>query len=75
MKPKINLLQAFKELISSGRLLPEQTDVSAFEVDGHVFLAEALHRLRRHYYSCNSNDVDIWSRDCNTATEAEILTH
>ncbi|KAM7390063.1 hypothetical protein PAMA_008301 [Pampus argenteus] len=41
--------QAFKELITSGRLLPEQTDVSAYEVDGRVFLAEVFHSLRRHY--------------------------
>ncbi|KAK2886721.1 leucine-rich repeat-containing protein 34 isoform X2 [Channa argus] len=41
--------QAFSELISSGRLLPEQTDVSAYEVDGHVFLAEVFHSVRRHH--------------------------
>ncbi|KAM7369582.1 hypothetical protein PAMP_010899 [Pampus punctatissimus] len=38
-----------EELITSGRLPPEQTDVSAYEVDGHVFLAEVFHSLRRHY--------------------------
>ncbi|KAM3860405.1 leucine-rich repeat-containing protein 34 [Diretmus argenteus] len=42
--------QAFAELLASGRLPPEQTDVSAYEVDGRVFLAEVSHGLRRHYY-------------------------
>ncbi|XP_055363977.1 leucine-rich repeat-containing protein 34 isoform X4 [Betta splendens] len=42
---------AFRELMSSGRLLPEQTDVSVYEVDGRVFLAEAPHSLRRRYNS------------------------
>ncbi|XP_075996614.1 leucine-rich repeat-containing protein 34-like [Genypterus blacodes] len=37
----------FRELISSGRLPPEQTDVSAYEVDGQVLLAEVFQRLRR----------------------------
>ncbi|XP_067291563.1 leucine-rich repeat-containing protein 34 isoform X2 [Pseudorasbora parva] len=41
---------AFSRLITSGRLLEEHTDVSPYEVDGHVFLAEASHGLRRHYY-------------------------
>ncbi|CAJ1082708.1 leucine-rich repeat-containing protein 34 [Xyrichtys novacula] len=41
--------QAFRELISSGRLPSAQTDVSAYEVDGRVFLAEMCHSLRRHY--------------------------
>ncbi|XP_070709093.1 leucine-rich repeat-containing protein 34 [Pempheris klunzingeri] len=41
--------QAFRELIASGRLPPGNTDVSAYEVDGRVFLAEAFHSLRRRY--------------------------
>ncbi|KAK2870185.1 hypothetical protein Q8A67_024577 [Cirrhinus molitorella] len=41
---------AFSRVIRSGRLLAEHTDVSPYEVDGHVFLAEASHGLRRHYY-------------------------
>lgn len=40
-------LQAFRDLISCGRLNADQTDVSAYEVDGHVFLAEAFNSLRR----------------------------
>ncbi|XP_034415796.1 leucine-rich repeat-containing protein 34 isoform X3 [Cyclopterus lumpus] len=43
--------QAFRELIDGGRLRPEQTDVSAYEVDGQVFLAEAPGGLRRRYDS------------------------
>ncbi|XP_071340583.1 leucine-rich repeat-containing protein 34 isoform X2 [Trachinotus anak] len=46
--------QAFRELISSGRLLPEHTDVSAYEVDAQVFLAEVFQNVRRHYYSTDS---------------------
>ncbi|KAG5850402.1 hypothetical protein ANANG_G00082010 [Anguilla anguilla] len=41
---------AFADLIKSGRLRKEDTDVSPYEVDGHVFLAEVFHGLRRHYY-------------------------
>ena len=44
------LPQAFRDLISSGRLKPEQTDVRAYEVDGQVFLAEVLQTLRKHVY-------------------------
>ncbi|KAM3593248.1 uncharacterized protein V6R79_008445 [Siganus canaliculatus] len=39
--------QAFRELIASGRLPPDQTDVSAYEVDGHVLVAEVQNSLRR----------------------------
>ncbi|XP_026220202.1 leucine-rich repeat-containing protein 34 isoform X1 [Anabas testudineus] len=63
---------AFRELITSGRLLPDQTDVSVYEVDGQVFLAEAFHSLRRHYYSSNSNAIEIWRMESNTATDPEI---
>ncbi|XP_018534713.1 leucine-rich repeat-containing protein 34 [Lates calcarifer] len=58
--------QAFRELIYSDRLLQEHTDVSAYEVDGHVFLAEVFQNLRRHYYSVDSPDstfplhTDTW---------------
>ncbi|XP_073344187.1 leucine-rich repeat-containing protein 34 [Pagrus major] len=63
--------QAFRELITSGRLPPEQTDVSAYEVDGQVFLAEVFHSLRRHYYKTNSDGTDT-STTSNTA--ADLLT-
>ncbi|XP_075905264.1 leucine-rich repeat-containing protein 34 [Nelusetta ayraudi] len=39
--------QAFRDLIGCGRLHADQTDVSAYEVDGHVFLAAAFNSLRR----------------------------
>ncbi|XP_044196299.1 leucine-rich repeat-containing protein 34 isoform X1 [Thunnus albacares] len=55
--------RAFKQLIASGRLLPEQTDVSAYEVDGHMFLAEVFNGLRRRYYSTDTHS------DSNTATD------
>ncbi|XP_044031963.1 leucine-rich repeat-containing protein 34 [Siniperca chuatsi] len=60
--------QAFRELISSGRLPPEQTDVSAYEVDGQVFLAEVFHSLRRHYYRTNSSGTDTPTTS-NTAAD------
>ncbi|XP_034044094.1 leucine-rich repeat-containing protein 34 [Thalassophryne amazonica] len=43
--------RAFRELMDAGRLQPRHTDVSAYEVDGRVFLARVSHTLRRHYYS------------------------
>ncbi|KAJ8010759.1 hypothetical protein DPEC_G00078490 [Dallia pectoralis] len=42
--------QVFRDLLSSGRLPAEQTDVCVYEVDGCVCLAEVFHGLRRHYY-------------------------
>ncbi|XP_034145307.1 leucine-rich repeat-containing protein 34 isoform X1 [Esox lucius] len=42
--------QVFSDLLSSGRLSPERTDVCAYEVEGRVCLAEVFHGLRRHYY-------------------------
>uniref|UniRef100_A0A3Q3WZF4 Uncharacterized protein n=1 Tax=Mola mola TaxID=94237 RepID=A0A3Q3WZF4_MOLML len=41
--------QAFRELMASGRLPPQQTDVSAYQVDGHVFLAEVFDSLRNPF--------------------------
>lgn len=49
--------QAFRELISSGRLLPEHTDVSAYQVDGRVFLAEVFQNVRRHYDSTETGST------------------
>ncbi|XP_074478524.1 leucine-rich repeat-containing protein 34 isoform X1 [Sebastes fasciatus] len=59
---------AFRELIASGRLPPDQTDVSAYEVDGRVFLSEVFHSLRKHYHSTNSSATDT-STTSNTATD------
>ncbi|XP_054915416.1 leucine-rich repeat-containing protein 34-like isoform X1 [Poeciliopsis prolifica] len=53
--------QAFRELLSIGRLTPEQTDVRPYEVDGHVFLAELFHRLRKHLFFIDDNDQDAGS--------------
>ncbi|XP_066524627.1 leucine-rich repeat-containing protein 34 isoform X2 [Hoplias malabaricus] len=41
---------AFSQLIARGTLLKEHTDVFPYEVDGHFYLAEVFHGLRRHYY-------------------------
>ncbi|KAI9516576.1 hypothetical protein NQZ68_013632 [Dissostichus eleginoides] len=60
--------QAFRELTSSGRLPAEQTDVSAYEVDGRVFLAEVFQRLRKHYIRTNCSETDT-STTSNTAAE------
>ncbi|CAL8294907.1 unnamed protein product [Lota lota] len=50
--------QAFSELKESGRLSPGHTDVSPYEVDGRVHLAEVFHGLRRHYYWTPSHGGD-----------------
>ncbi|NXE53159.1 LRC34 protein, partial [Casuarius casuarius] len=41
---------AFSELIQTGRLKPNCTDVEPYEVDGHIHLAEVSHGLKKHYY-------------------------
>ncbi|EMP39831.1 Leucine-rich repeat-containing protein 34 [Chelonia mydas] len=41
---------AFSDLIKTGRLKPNCTDVDPYEVDGHEYLAELSHGLKRHYY-------------------------
>ncbi|XP_028425505.1 leucine-rich repeat-containing protein 34 isoform X4 [Perca flavescens] len=63
-----SVCQAFRELIASGRLPPEQTDVSAYEVDGRVFLAELFHSLRRNYYSTNGSGTNT-SFTSDTSTD------
>ncbi|XP_018596776.1 leucine-rich repeat-containing protein 34 isoform X1 [Scleropages formosus] len=40
---------AIAGLIQSRRLQEEATDVSPYQVDGHMYLAEVNHRLRGHY--------------------------
>lgn len=42
--------QAYSELLQTGRLKPNCTDVEPFEVDGHIHLAELSHGLKKHYY-------------------------
>ncbi|NWU62236.1 LRC34 protein, partial [Pterocles burchelli] len=41
---------AFSELIQTGRLKPNCTDVEPYKVDGHTDLAELSHGLKKHYY-------------------------
>ncbi|NWR83931.1 LRC34 protein, partial [Furnarius figulus] len=42
--------RSFSELIQSGRLKPDCTDVAPYKVDGRAQLAELSHGLQRHYY-------------------------
>ncbi|NXI55870.1 LRC34 protein, partial [Chloroceryle aenea] len=42
--------KAFSELIQTGRLRPNHTDVEPYGADGHGHLAELSHGLRKHYY-------------------------
>ncbi|XP_008828370.1 leucine-rich repeat-containing protein 34 isoform X2 [Nannospalax galili] len=41
---------AFSDLMQSGRLQPDNTDVEPYVVDGHVYLAEVSNGLKKHYY-------------------------
>ncbi|XP_051012984.1 leucine-rich repeat-containing protein 34 [Acomys russatus] len=41
---------AYSDLMKSGRLRPDNTDVEPYEVDGRVYLAEVSNGLKRHYY-------------------------
>nr|XP_046146778.1 leucine-rich repeat-containing protein 34 isoform X2 [Oncorhynchus gorbuscha] len=59
--------QAFSDLLSSGRLSSEQTDVCVYEVDGCVCLAEVFHGLKRHYYWTPS-----YGQDVNPASNAAM---
>nr|XP_042709687.1 leucine-rich repeat-containing protein 34 isoform X3 [Chrysemys picta bellii] len=57
---------AFSDLIKTGRLKPNCTDVDPYEVDGHVYLAELPHGLKRHYYWTPSyGEVD--NKDANAS--------
>ncbi|XP_063194328.1 leucine-rich repeat-containing protein 34 isoform X5 [Chroicocephalus ridibundus] len=53
---------AFSELIQTGRLKPNCTDVEPYEVDGHVHLAELSHGLKKHYY---------WTPSCGEVTNKD----
>ncbi|KFP79578.1 Leucine-rich repeat-containing protein 34, partial [Apaloderma vittatum] len=53
---------AFSELIQTGRLKPNCTDVEPYEVDGHVCLAELSHGLQKHYY---------WTPRCGEVTNKD----
>ncbi|CAO2613511.1 Leucine-rich repeat-containing protein 34 [Lemmus lemmus] len=41
---------AYSDLMESGRLKPDSTDVEPYVVDGRVYLAEVSNGLKRHYY-------------------------
>ncbi|XP_004038033.2 leucine-rich repeat-containing protein 34 isoform X1 [Gorilla gorilla gorilla] len=41
---------AYSDLIQTGCLKPDNTDVEPFVVDGHVYLAEVSNGLKKHYY-------------------------
>lgn len=41
---------AYSNLINSGRLKPEDTDVEPYMVDEHIYLSEVSNGLKRHYY-------------------------
>ncbi|CAM5138174.1 unnamed protein product [Eretmochelys imbricata] len=57
---------AFSDLIKTGRLKPNCTDVDPYEVDGHEYLAELSHGLKRHYYWTPSyGEVD--NKDANAS--------
>ncbi|NXH18200.1 LRC34 protein, partial [Bucco capensis] len=57
---------AFSELIQTGRLKSNCTDVEPYEVDGHTHLAELSHGLQKHYYwtpSCG----EVMNKDANAS--------
>uniref|UniRef100_A0A8C6MSL4 Leucine rich repeat containing 34 n=1 Tax=Mus spicilegus TaxID=10103 RepID=A0A8C6MSL4_MUSSI len=41
---------AYSDLIKSGRLKPDNTDVEPYMVDEHIYLSEVSNGLKRHYY-------------------------
>ncbi|XP_054981523.1 leucine-rich repeat-containing protein 34 [Sorex araneus] len=41
---------AYADLIQTGHLKPDSTDVEPYTVDGHVYLAEVSNGLKKHYY-------------------------
>ncbi|KAI8500511.1 Leucine-rich repeat-containing protein 34 [Branchiostoma belcheri] len=53
------IFAAFNDLIESGRLDTEQTDVQPYVVDGRVYLSELSHGIRRHYYWTPSYGPDV----------------
>ncbi|XP_031232392.1 leucine-rich repeat-containing protein 34 [Mastomys coucha] len=41
---------AYSDLLKSGRLKPDDTDVEPYMVDEHIYLSEVSNGLKRHYY-------------------------
>ncbi|XP_069562963.1 leucine-rich repeat-containing protein 34 [Brachyistius frenatus] len=70
-----SVCQAFSDLTSSGRLPMDQTDVSSYQVDGHVFLAEVFHDLRKRFYGtkiCFDTDLNVTTEtSSHAATSAD----
>ncbi|XP_054242077.1 leucine-rich repeat-containing protein 34 [Indicator indicator] len=64
---------AFSELIQTGRLKPNCTDVDPYEVDGHVHLAELSHGLQKHYYWTPSCGEET-SKDANASLAIAAVT-
>ncbi|RVE59132.1 hypothetical protein OJAV_G00201150 [Oryzias javanicus] len=61
------ICQVFSELLCSGRLLPERTDVSPYQVDGRLFLAQVFHGLRTQICS-----IDETAACCSAALLSEV---
>ncbi|XP_053315890.1 leucine-rich repeat-containing protein 34 [Spea bombifrons] len=57
---------AFSDLLYTGRLSPSSTDVRPYVVDGHIYLAELFHGLKKHYYWTPSFGPDN-NTVCNSA--------
>ncbi|KAM6062561.1 leucine-rich repeat-containing protein 34 [Chlamydotis macqueenii] len=60
---------AFSELIQTGRLKPNCTDVEPYEADGRVHLAELSHGLQKHYYWTPN-----YGEETNKAANASLET-
>ena len=54
--------QAFANLLQAGHILPRNTDVEPYVVDGKTILSELNHYIQRHYYYAPSygDDVPSW---------------
>ncbi|XP_054432933.1 leucine-rich repeat-containing protein 34 isoform X3 [Pteronotus mesoamericanus] len=56
---------AYSDLIQTGRLKPDDTDVEPYVVDGHVYLAEVSNGLKKHYYW-----TPTYGEACNLSSNA-----
>ncbi|KAG5216038.1 hypothetical protein JEQ12_001614 [Ovis aries] len=61
--------QAYSDLIHTGRLKSDNTDVEPFVVDGHVYLAEVSNGLKRHYYWTPG-----YGEACSLSSNADYVT-
>ncbi|KAM8822785.1 leucine-rich repeat-containing protein 34 isoform 2-T2 [Spinachia spinachia] len=67
--------QVFAEMIASGRLPPDRTDVSAYEVDGRTFLAEAFPGLRRRRFGADGDSSPSEASICCRDQTCELNNH